>query len=495
MWPVLGAHPSPSPLTEMNQAMRVYATLAKPFLSESRLDVRLVTVFLVINGLVLANACFHDPTIAYDSRSYFSYIEALSEFRPVTPRDSREFFSPPLPFAFPAILLALTDLDVAEAAKCAQFLNVALSIGLTWYLLKTCRLIESRPTLALGALGFLGLLPVYYRSFAYVRGEPYVAFFTVLILYTLSRMVVRRQFTVSSAVILGLWMGLSALSRQWGILVFPAVFLLMGHSWVRLRQWRRAIFGSACLSFAVTGVVSGWFYLHLRQAYGSFTPFNREPAASFALRNQPLNFYIGSGLTLLFTRPVRPSFANELIPIFYSDVWGDYWGYFNVSATDTRTSEHINGRRLTDILSTGRRPAWLQTNYETMGAYLGRVNLVSILPSVLALGSLVVVTIATLRGRNERDPAPPQRAIYGFLLIALGTIVAGFLWFLIMYPSIGKGDTIKATYVLHVFPLVAVFVGAFLDRVERRSPRAYALLLAGLCLVFLHNVSAMLSHY
>ena len=479
----------------MKRTTRLWIILIEPFRTGARLDVRLLSVFVVINALVLVNAFFHDPTVGYDTRSYFAYIGALSKLRLVTPQDTREFFSPPLPFALPAVLMATTGMGALWAAKSGQLLNAFLSFGLTWYLMKTCDLLGSRSSLKLGALVFLGVLPVYYKSFAFLRGEPFVACFTVVILYYASLMVVRRQYTATNAVILGVFMGLCALARQWGLLLFPSILLLLAYQWIRLRQWRRSIAKVVGLSLIMATAVGGWFYVHLRSSQGSFAPFNRQPAAGLSFGNQPSEFYVGLGSDLLFEAPVRPNFPNQLIPILYSETWGDYWGYFSVSATDTRTSTHLNGRMLADILATGNRPAWLETNYSTMSAYLGNVNLVSLLPSALALLSLGVGMPATLRRRGSSPLNSDQRVIFVFLLLAIGTTMAGYLWFLIMFPDIGKGDTIKATYVLHVFPLVAVTVGVVLEHIEERSQLLYRLLLGVLSIVFLHNISTMVTHY
>src|SRR5215813_6401468 len=138
----------------------------------SSVDTPLMLVFSVINGLVLINACLHDPRVGYDADMHLAYIQALSQLRLVVPGDSTEFFSPPLPYVLPALLMSLTGVKVFWAAKFAQFLNVCLSAGLTFYLIKTCRLITSRSSLAVGSLIFLGILPVYYKTFAFVRGEP-----------------------------------------------------------------------------------------------------------------------------------------------------------------------------------------------------------------------------------------------------------------------------------------------------------------------------------
>jgi 4-amino-4-deoxy-L-arabinose transferase-like glycosyltransferase len=479
----------------MRHATRLFATLLEPFRTGPRIDLRLLGAYILINGLVLVNAYFHDPWIGYDSSYYFSYIRVLSEGRLVTRQESREFFSPPLPFAIPAVLMATTGMDVAHSVRFGQALNVVLSVCLTWYLLKVCRRLGSGSTLGLGALVLLGILPVYYKSFALVRGEPFVACFAVIILDSVTLMIFRRQFTPVNAIILGLCMGLSALSRQWGLLLVPPVLLLLGYFWIRLPTCRSSIAGVVGLSLVVASLVSGWFYIHLWSSYSSFTPFNRPPAAKFSFQNQPSEFYFGLSPELLFRAPVRPNFANQLIPIFYSEIWGDYWCYFSIASTDSRSSNHIAGRRLAAILETDSRPPWLITNYETMGAYLGRVNIVSLFPTFLALISLGVATGITLGRQVDTGVIPNHRAVLGFLLITIILTLAGYMWFLIMYPSIRRGDTIKATYVLHLFPMVAITVGYLLERIEERSRLLYRSLIGMLCAVFLHNLPAMVTHF
>ena len=101
---------------------------------------------------------------------------------------------------------------------------------------------------------------------------------------------------------------------------------------------------------------------HLFQNYGSVTSFNMEPS-KFDFRNQPLSFYIpiNGSLSTFFDNPIRGNFDNQLLPILYSDLWGDYWGYFSFTSKS---------------LDTGR-------NQMLIGNYLGRVNLLSIFPTVL----------------------------------------------------------------------------------------------------------------
>ncbi len=466
-----------------------------PFRSGNGWDIKLILAFLLVNGLVFVNAYLHDPHIGYDTRQHLRYVQALSEGRLPTPEDSDEYFSPPLPYALPALLMVAAGMDLTAAAQSAQYVNVLLSIGLTLYLIKACHLLSASSALKLGALAFLGILPVYYKTFAFVRGEPYVVFFSVLILYYALLVSVRKQFTLANAALLGLSMGGCALSRQWGILLLPAVFLFFVLQWIRLPRWRPAIARTFGLCLVLVAATSGWFYVSLYARFDSMAAFNRDPAARFSLANQPLEFYVGLDLQALFTMPVRPNFPNQFPSIFYADVWGDYWGYFSVYGRDTRAGTFLDGPALYRVLSQDGHPDWLETNYETQGAYLGRVNLVSLFPTAIAIISLAMGAVGLVKRWRDRALMAGEWDTYAFLLLAIGTVMAGYLWFLIMYPSPGKGDTIKASFVLHIFPYVALLVGLLFERVRNRSRVLYGLILGGLGLTFIHNVPAMLTHY
>jgi hypothetical protein len=219
-----------------------------------------------------------------------------------------------------------------------------------------------------------------------------------------------------------------------------------------------------------------------------------ESAASFSFSNQPLQFYIGLSPDLLFSKPVRPNFPNQLLPIFYSETWGDYWNYFTVYAIDTRESRFVSGSTLSRIISEGNRPDWFKTNHDTISNYLGRVNLISIFPSALAfIGILFAAVQVARRTRNPLVLYPAELAVLP--LLSVMTSLAGYLWFIIMHINLAEGDTIKATYVLQIFPFVALLVGCFLDYVCKRSRFLYWLIIGGLFMSFVHNIPAMLTHY
>lgn len=475
--------------------LRIAKNILKPFYTERRLDKPLLAIYCCINLLVLINTSLHDATIGYDAISHLEYIENISAFRLPTPMDTREFFSPPLPYIIPGLILAITKGEIFWAAKIAQWLNVVVSLMLTYYLIKLCNLIGGKPIFKRAAIGFLMILPVYYKSFSYIRGEPYNTLFSILIAYLLAKVFHNQKFPLRDGLILGIFLGLNALARQWGILLFLAVYASLARLWLTKTLQRREITGSVITSLVLSLLIGGWFYMISYSRYGTVLAFNRKPTEKFLLSNQPLMFYAGlSGL--MFRNPIRPNFPNQFIPILYSEMWGDYWGFFIVYGLDVDDADYLNGTDLLRIREKGKYPRWIETNIDTIGSYLGRVNLVSLLPSALAI--LAVFRAGKLmvgESIGRREPIVVKDEVAFFTGLAVLLSIVGYLWFLIRYPNLPDGDTIKATYILQIFPMVGLFVGDLAQKIEQISQRAGKWLLLGLAFIALHNLPAMITHY
>ena len=71
----------------------------------------------------------------------------------------------------------------------------------------------------------------------------------------------------------------------------------------------------------------------------------------------------------------------------------------------------------------------------------------------------------------------------------------GYLWFLIKFPEIPSGDTIKSSYIIQLFHLMAVLSSLYIEQIRKRSEKIYKILLMFLLLVFTHNIPAMMSHF
>ena len=72
--------------------------------------------------------------------------------------------------------------------------------------------------------------------------------------------------------------------------------------------------------------------------------------------------------------------------------------------------------------------------------------------------------------------------------------LVGYMWFVIRYPSPGKGDTIKAIYLLHIFPSLAILGAYLLAQIRKTNPYLSRLSLALLLAISIHNFPTFISH-
>ena len=448
--------------------------------------------FLLFNAVVLWNALRHPPQVGYDAEAHLAYIEILATGR-LPSAGEGEYWSPPLPYALPALARSL-GMDATGAAKTGQLLNTALSVGLSLLLLGLCEVMRPGDgTQKLFALGLLGSMAVYAKTFSQVRGEPWVAFLGLAVAYKALVAASERRLSVPGSLALGFLCGLILLARQWGAFVLAGC-VLFGLLLVlsRAELWPRfaRVLG---LSLAVCLLVAAWFYLGLRARHGSLLAFNRA-SMGFSLANQPWEFYLGTGNGRLFRRPVRPSFPNQAGPILYSEVWGDYWCYFLVWGWVPANDQVLRGEPLQAALAE-RPPLAIVTNSPAMSAYLGRVNLVALIPtSVFLAGFLLGGWQLARLAVGRAAPAITDLGIaLGFAVVAAS--FAGYAWFLVSYPNLGKGDTIKATYILHIFPFLALLGADILLRLRDRARRTFGVVTLVLVLAALHGVPTLFTRY
>jgi len=445
-------------------------------------------VFIVIQAVLLTDVLLHDPDVGYDARAHIDYMEALSTFKLPSSEKTYEFFSPPLPYAVPALVRATGLVSRWWAAKVGQLMNLFFSIGLCLCIVKICEVVRPDSVrLQFWSLALLAIIPVYYKSFSMLRGEPLLAFLAVVIVYrTLRayRTVPGRRDIIS----LGVLLGLAILSRQWAFFIFPALMgfalLLPASNW----KGRLLNLKPLLLSFAIAAAVGGWFYLSLDQRYGKMTAFNIPGADSWSLSSQNARFYFGLGLHSLFTDPIRPAFANEFVPTFYSEFWGDYECYFLVYGRDARTRRFCPGDVLWKLLMRNPPPAWLETNRFQIAPWLGRMQAAAMVPSALFVAGLALGTAALFRKGSGNSEA-------GLLALVTITSLLGYFGFAIHFPSPRTASTIKATYVLQVVPLLAILGAMALDSLRDRSRTAYRVVAGLLAVSALRNAPFLFTRY
>jgi len=436
----------------------------------------LVLLFLII-GILIFNIFSYHPILGYDAEAHDSYIDHFSRYLPddinlPLKENTREFFNPPLAYLFPSFVQVICR-NIIEAQNqllaCKPYYNKATQIFQSFLYLftllinmKTLQVFtKSKYFLNINYLLPISILAVNYMTISMIIGDVYILFFLSLLLNRFLKLVQSKFiYTLFDIAVFGFLIGLLALSRQWAFLLFPGFLILV----VTIEKTLRKKYLIFMIPVFIIGFfVSSWFYFNLYFEYGSFTSFNKE-SSGFNLNNQPLSFYLpfGEELSYMFTKPIRPYYGNTLLPILYSDLWGDYWGYFVFTS------------RFLDI---GR-------NQLLIGDYLARVNIVSLVPTFLILFGFYKIS-----KKYKKD------AFIRYISISTAVSFLGYLWFLISYPALPSGDTIKATYIVQVFNLIIFLYAFWLDQYKKINYRKYLLILGIFIFVFFHNFSSYLSHF
>jgi len=449
-----------------------------------------VLLLALIHAILLLNAIRHDPRVAYDAEEHLEYIAILSELKLPKPEQTYEFFSPPLPYVVPAAARRFLDLDVVSAARAGMLFNVLVSLFLMHHLARIADLLRpGHEGLKLLAIGLLGSLPVYYRTFAFVRGEPLLAAMAVAAAHEAIAIVVKGDRSWRRAARLGVWLGLALISRQMAFLLLPALGLLAAARVVASPRVTRALAARLAAAAGLCVLLSGPFYAHLAVEYGGVGAYARK-GSSFSLSNNPASFYFDPGLKKLFADPVRDAFPNRLIPLFHSETWGDYWCYFLVYGFDGRSGKPMSGLAVNRALNQTPRPEWLRTNRESIAPYLGRVNAAA-LPASAAMVCGFALGLASL-GRVLAGRGGDETILTrSFLFLIAACTLAGFFWFLTVYPSPEVGRSIKATYVLQLFPFLCLMAADAIVRLGIRSGAAARWSCALLVACALHNAPAL----
>ena len=126
-----------------------------------------------------------------------------------------------------------------------------------------------------------------------------------------------------------------------------------------------------------------------------------------------------------------------------------------------------------------------------MASYLGRVNLVSILPSLLLLASSLFGIILLFQFRKSLTL---ERASLVFLTLLTLSTAIGYLWFVYRY-FMQTSLVIKATYIIQLFIALLFLFAGLMEVIRKKSQLAYYLILFFLALVFIHNLPAMITRY
>jgi len=397
----------------------------------------LVVVLAATAAIAVANAVTFPRGLGYDALAHRTYADILIHHgRIPSSSESQEFHTPPGFYAIAgAAEVAAKQLGAAHPWQVARALNVAWVLGTAILTLLIARMLFPRePALHVAAVVFLAFVPVVLKLASMFHPEALSLFASTLALYLAVRMFTRRSFGWRAALLLGGALGAAQLVRGFNLWLVPIVLAGFAAAALGGLLSPRKALSSTLVVLAATAVVAGPWYVRQTIHYSNPLAFNR-PAPNVPLwRRRPAAFYTGLGLPEVVRNPTRPQFLNEAIPTLYSDIWGDYFGYFAWTIVPLDT--------------TSRRELEAQ-------------NVLGFVPTLLALtGAIALLRLSLRRSDRFRNP--------GLLVVALLPVVGllGFLVLTVSYPS-GDGDVIKAGYLLTTAPGWAIGFGYAWSRIAR----------------------------
>lgn len=402
-------------------------------------------------AIAIANVVTAPENLGYDALAHRTYADLLVHHGHIPgPAESDEFHTPPGFYAVAgAAEAAAAWLGAAHPWQVARGLNVVWLLGSALLTLLIAReLFPQNRLLQLGSLAFASFVPVTLKLAAMFHPETLSLFASTLAIYLAVRMFVRRSFGWRTALAVGLALGAAQLVRGFNLWLVPIVLAGFVAAAMGGGLAPRRAASAAAVVLATAACVAGPWYVRQAVEYSNPVAFNRAAPDEALWSRRPGSFYTGLGLPQSITNPVRPEFTNKLIPTLYSDVWGDYFGYFAWTTT-----------------ASGVTPVPLES---TVKRELEAQNVLGFLPTLLAIGGVLGLLVESLR-RGRRFASP------GLLVVALLPVVGllGFLVFTVAYPS-GDGDVIKAAYVLTTVPGWAIGFGHALSRLSRFRPVAVA---------------------
>jgi len=397
--------------------------------------VAVALMLALLAGIAIENARVFPIYGGYDEAEHQAYADLLIHDGSIPGSETRgEYYTPPGFYAIAGLgTLVGEKLGAAEPWKVGRGLNVLWALGSAVFTLLIARLLfPGRPALQLASLGFAAFVPVVLKAAAMFHPEPFSLFVSTTALYLAVRLFVQRSFRLWPAVLLGVTLGAAQLVRAFTIATFAAVALAFAAAVVATYAPRRQLLTTFAMVAAATALVAGPWYL--RQAIIYSNPVFDQPTPEEPVwERRPVAFYTALGLPEVFTDPIRPSYVNNLLPIVYSDLWGDYWGNFRWGAPTPPTPEV--DRQL------------------TLQSELGLV------PTAMALGGWIALLVGSLR---RRALGPGRLAVA--LLPLFGLL--SFLYFTVSYPT-PDGDVIKTVYMLITVPGWALGFGYAVDRLSR----------------------------
>lgn len=402
-----------------------------------------ILIFLMLAGvgLLIHNLYFYKYLGGYNYLAHVNYAQILtSDWRFPSYEESYENYNPPLFY----ILTGMTARVVGyfnqqdfyfnlNAYKVLEFIFSVASIYLWYRIIKRIR--PGKHSFHLFFVLLVFSLPVFQKMVVMLNTEHLLMFFYSLIFwFFIEKFYVKPS--IKNTVILGLLTSLSLLTRISSLTLFLSLAAGISSLYLVRKIDFKQMAKYLIVFILVIISLTSWFYYGRRNEGIYKAGRVAEPSIPLWQR-QPIEFYTYIPFKFMMTYPFRlQKPLNHLIPIFYSDFWGDWWNYFSqrrygISQEATRDDHYLtNNERVASL------------------ALQNRVNLVFTMIMMAGFARLIYITLKQFFTRRFGESFPIQAI---FVSISILTWL-GFMLMQVKYPN-WKSDAVKPSYMLNIIPI------------------------------------------
>ena len=422
----------------------------------------LVLILGFFAALFLHNAWFYPYNSGYDAGIHQIYTRIITfEKRIPTPLDTPESYNPPLFYFLSGKLAQLfTPLfagNFFDALKLWQILIALLMpvIGFLWYDI-FLSLNRKKPDLSLFFLFWLLSLPVIMKLAPMYNIETPSLIIGSFIVWYFIKFVLPKPSLIKI-----LWLGIFA-GIIFSLRIMSGSLLLSLGLGIFLIYWFKKISFKQMLIYnllftVVTLAIGGQYYYFFKDQ-GVFD--SGENVAELYrvpfFQRQPRSFYLDTFFRTMMRNPIRESFPNRFIPIFYSTFWGDYWNYYRQRRYPLSAEEQIKFKDSTNKVK-------ISAERLKVLAWQNRINLIPTLILIIGLFAAIKKLILSIWQRR----ATYQQISENFLTLFFIWAFLFFFYTNIQFPNVYKGDTIKASYVLYAIPVLIYFAVKWLGSTKK----------------------------
>lgn len=426
--------------------------------------------------LLFVNAILHDPRVGYDAAAHRDYAITLATLKLPTEAQSTEFFSPPLAY-LPAAFALWMKAPLPLVTKAWQLLQVFYAAGIIVHLVWLFDALRGGRIARIAGFASLFMAAVWWRSFAIIRPEALLALLLTAALYQMVRLAKGDRQAWRFVLAGSLW-GAACVTRQWAIFALLASLPACLAAPAKDSRWWTGTAAAAAACF----LIAAPFYLSMLARYGTLRPFNRPPISES-------NLHWNWNPVAVAKEPFSRGQIDRPLNILYADTFGDYWMYFLARG---RTPNHrfLVGTPLIDTIATASHA--VPNNVRALTPYLGVVMLVSA-PATLVVAAAYVWSVITCSlGIVDRNR--PTSSDLVLLVAAIGGTAIGYGWFVWSYAATANDtDTVKATYLVQIWPLLAALLGIFVEEIYTRKRTAGCVLVGLLAFALIVNAGTYLT--